>query len=541
MHFPEGLVPMRRPSRASAWKEILACACVIIALGLGPGIAFAQRADLDVIYSLIRQKKLQEAESHLQSYLQTHPASATANNLLGTVYLMEGRFKPAEAVFQKAIAKAPSLIEPRVNLGNAYLAAGKIESALAAYQSAVRIAPADARVNIAVAKLYLGKEEFARSLEAAGRIPPDQRSAELLPILAADYFGLQQPEKAGVEVRAMLEMSAKHPDLVPELAEFFIAHRDFKSSQQLLELAQGKPGATDRLRIDLALTQAGLGQLNDAQSTLEAVLERTPDSVEALTAAGQVASQQLNWSAAAEAFTRATSLAPERSDILYGLVSAQLYGNQTENAVTNAHKLYLLTSDDPRSAYLLALALFGSRKWEQARHYAEEVLQAHPEDREMHLILADVAINDDHDLAAARKHTDVCLKQNPNDPGALYYLGMAQKMGGEVNEAIQSLSKSVAENPDNAVAQAALGALSLQAGDMPGAVHALEQAVRLAPDQAQNHYELGLAYSRLGATDKARAQLDLYSQIKKKQDSEAKNLKGPSTSEIPHIGIGSRP
>jgi tetratricopeptide (TPR) repeat protein len=392
-----------------------------------------------------------------------------------------------------------------------------------------------------MAKLYLEKGEFAKSLEASARIPTAKRSVELLPMLAADYFGLGQPEKAGVEIQAMLGASEKHPDLVPELAEFFIAHRDFRSSQQLLELAQSHGPPTDRLLVDLALTQAGLGRLNDAQSTLESVLERRPDSIEALVAAGKVASQQLNWGAAVEAFTRAGSLAPERTDVLYGLVSAQLHAYQTQAALENAEKLHALTRDDPRSAYLLALAFFGAHKWEEAKKSAEQVLKAHPEDREMHLILADTSLNDEHNLPAAREHLEICLKQNPNDPGALYYLGMAQKMEGDVNGAVQSLRKSVDGNPNNADALGALGALSLQAGDVPGAVHALEQAVTLAPGEVQNHYQLALGYSRMGAPEKARAQLDLYAQLKAKHDNEAKNLKGPSTSETPHMGIGSRP
>jgi len=539
LRYPENLQPMRPWSCGRVWN--LALACVVIALGLVPSIAVAQRAELDVISSLIQQKKLDEAERRLHGYLQTHSASARANNLLGTVYLMEGRPEQAEAVFETAIAQAPTLVEPRVNQGDAFLAAGKPDSALAAYQAAAKIAPADARVNLALAQLYLGKGEFANSLDAAARIPADKRTAELLPLLAADYFGLQQPEKGGVEIKAMLDISTKYPDLVPELAEFFIAHRDFKSSQQLLELARDKQPLTDRLQVDMALTQAGLGRLDDAQTTLEAVLEHTPDSVAALVAAGQVASQQLNWSAAVEAFTGATSLAPDRPDILYGLVSAQLHSNQTEGSLTNAQKLRSLTPNDPRSAYLLALACFGAKRWAEAKTYAEKVLEAHSEDREMNLILADTALNVEHDLPAARKHIEICLRQNPKDPGALYYLGMAQKMDGDVNGAIQSLSQSVAGNPNNADAQSALGALSLQAGDVQGAVHALEQAVKLAPGQAQNHYELALAYTRLGTPDKARAELDLYSQIKTRQANDDKNIKGPPTSETPHVGIESRP
>lgn len=528
-------------SRGRDWGKTFACAGLALALFCSPGIARAQSAELAGISTLIQQGKLQEAEQQLHRYLLKLPHSAKANNLLGVVLLREGHFAEAEGALQKAAADAPGLLEPRLNLGDAYLAEGKLDLAVTAYEGAAKIAPHDVRAELALAKLYLGAGEFAKSIEAAGNILPEKRTEELLPTLAADYFGLRQPEKAGVEIQAMLEVAQKQPELIPELAEFFLAHRDFQSSQQLLALAQAKQPSTDRFLVDLARTQAGLGQLDDAQKTLESVLERKPDSVDALVAAGNVASQQGDWGDSGEAFSRANELAPDRPDILYGLVSAQLHADQTESALKNAHKLHALVPDDLRSTYLLALALFGAKKWEEAKPYAEQVLAAHPDDREMHLMLVDVALNDEHNLANARKHVDICLKQNPGDPGALYYLGMIQKMEGDVKGAIQSLAKSVASNPKNADAQGALGALSLQAGELTRAVPALEQAVLLAPEQAQNHYQLALAYSRSGVPDKAKVQLELYEQMKAKEAKEAKGLKGPPTSEVPVMGIASRP
>jgi cytochrome c-type biogenesis protein CcmH/NrfG len=271
------------------------------------------------------------------------------------------------------------------------------------------------------------------------------------------------------------------------------------------------------------------------------VLERTPDSVDALIAAGNVARQQSEWAASAEAFTLANQLAPARPDILYGLVSAQLHSNAPDAALANAKKLHGLVPDDLRITYLLALAEFGARDLKNAKVPAQQVLAVHPNDREMNLILADIAVNDDHDLPAARKYVDVCLKQNAEDFGALYYLGMVQKMEGDVVGAVQSLSKSVAGNAKNANAQGALGALYLQTGDVAHAVAALEQAVQVAPEESQNHYQLALAYSRAGAPEKAKAQLELYEQMKAKEAKDAKDSKGPSTSEVPAMGIGSKP
>lgn len=446
-----------------------------------------------------------------------------------------------EEALRRAIVDDPALLEARLDLGDAYLADGKLDLALNAYQRVSNLSRHDARANLALAKLYLGTQKFAESIAAAENIPAEKRTSELLPTLAADYFGLRQPEKAEVEIRAMMEVAEKQPDLIPELAEFFLAHEDFKSAQALVTAVKGKQPVTDRFQIDVARTQAGLGRLDEAQSTLESVLERAPDSVNALLAAGQVAGQQADWAAAVEAFSRASQVAPDRPEIIYGLVSAELHTNQVEGALRDAQKLHSLVPDDLRATYLLALAQFGARKWEEAKLSAENVLKTHPDDREMNLILVDIAFNNEQNLQAARKYVDICLKQNPADPGTLYYLGMIQKVEGDINAAIESLTKSVAGNPKNADAQAALGSLCLQAGNLPKAIQALEQAVALAPDMPQNHYGLAMAYARSDAPEKAKAQLDIYQQIKVKEARELKELRGPSTSQVPPMGITSRP
>jgi tetratricopeptide (TPR) repeat protein len=524
-------------------RTVLVCYCIaLLWLPKGTPAQAPQGTELTRISSLIQQGKLEEAEQRLHVYLIKLPHSPKANDLLGIVYLRQGRYKQAEEALQDAITRAPVLLEPQLVLGDAYLAEGKPDLALAAYRGASKLAPHDVRTNLALAKLYLAAGEFARSIEAAGNIPTQRRTAELLPTLAADYFGLGQTEKASVEIQGMLQISEKEPDLVPELVEFFLAHKDFKSAQQLLVLAQPKQPITDRLLVDSALTEAGLGQLDEAQKKLESILARSPDSLGALVAAGKVASQQLDWASAVEAFSRAAKIAPKRPDILYGLASAQVYANQLEAARRSAEELHALEPGDLRSTYLLALAVFGVKDWDAAKSYAEQVLAAHPRDREMNLILADIAFNNEHNFQAARKRVDICLEQNPKDPGALYYLGMIQKLGGDVSGAMQSLSLSVSGNPNNGDAQGALGSLCLQAGDLACAISALNQAVLLAPKESQNHYQLALAYSRSNVPDKAKEQLRIYEQMKAQEAKEAAGTpKGPSSIQVSPMGIVSHP
>jgi len=194
----------------------LPCISIATAFFFAPAIAKAQNSELAGVSALIEQGKLEEAERLLHQYLLKRPQSPAANSLLANVYLKQEHFEQAEQALQKAIASAPNLVQPRLSLGDAYAAEGKLDLAVKAYQGVIKFAPRDARAGLALAKLYLGQGAYAKSIEAAESIPPEKRIAELLPTLAADYFGLQQVEKAGLEVQNMLQIADKQPDLVPE-------------------------------------------------------------------------------------------------------------------------------------------------------------------------------------------------------------------------------------------------------------------------------------------------------------------------------------
>ena len=391
----------------------------------------------------------------------------------------------------------------------------------------MKLVPSDAKSNLQLAILYQGSGQYQRSLDAAGRIAPAQRTPDLLPILAADYVGLNQPEKAELEIRGMLQVAGKNPELVPQFASFLIERGAVGDADELLKTAAKLQKPTDQFQYQVARLEALHGDRAQARQTLKDILERSPDFLDALVEAGRLAGLDADWRQAAKLLGHASQLAPRRADILQGLVIAQLDSHQLAGAVRTSRKLMVLQPDDLRSFYFLALAQAGNQQWPEAKSAAERVLQEHPEDREMNLTLAAVAYNM-NDFVEARKRVDVCLSQNHSDAGALYFLGLIQKTEGDSTGAIQTLRNSVALDPKNAEAQSALGGLYLQQGDLHAAQEALEQAVRLWPEAADNHYKLALVYTRSGLPDKAKEQLDIY-----KKEMEALSAM-PATSGSPH-------
>ena len=474
-----------------------------------PGRLSAQPAELASAITLIHQGQLELAEKKLQRVVVRQPHSARAFKLLGFVYMREQRYDEAEGALRRAIHEDPKLIDAFRTLGEVYAADGKSKLAAAAYEDALKLVPVDAASNQALAALYQAAGEYQQSLDAAARIAPAQRTSALLPILAADYVGLNQHEKAELEIRAMLNVAAKNPDLVPQFAGFLLDRGAIGDADELLKTAAKVQKPSDKFIYQSARVQALQGNRAEARQMLVAVLERSPAFLDAVAEAGRLAGLDGDWKQAAILLYHASQLAPQRTDILQGLVTAQLDGHQTAAALRTSQKLVALQPRDLRSYYFLALAQAGNQQWPEAKSSAEKVLEAHPEDREMNITLAAVAYNM-NDIAEARKRVEVCLKQNRSDAGALYFLGLIQRADGDSKSAIETLASSIAIDPNNAEAQSALGGLYLQEGDLPHARAALEKAVQLWPESADNHYKLALVYTRSGLSEQAKEQLEIY-------------------------------
>ena len=90
------------------------------------------------------------------------------------------------------------------------------------------------------------------------------------------------------------------------------------------------------------------------------------------------------------------------------------------------------------------------------------------------------------------------LELNPNDTGALNYLGYWwADEGRNLDEAIELITRAVELNPDNGYYADSLGWIYFKIGEMSKAVIWLERAIRLAPDDPVIHEHLGDVYWHL--------------------------------------------
>jgi tetratricopeptide (TPR) repeat protein len=95
------------------------------------------------------------------------------------------------------------------------------------------------------------------------------------------------------------------------------------------------------------------------------------------------------------------------------------------------------------------------------------------------------------------------VRNNPDNAGAHFNLGVAYGANGMNKKAIKSYKQALRINPDFKEAHYNLGGGYYKSGKNEEAVESFKQAIRIDPDFAIAHYNLACCYSLLGNVSKA--------------------------------------
>jgi Flp pilus assembly protein TadD len=152
---------------------------------------------------------------------------------------------------------------------------------------------------------------------------------------------------------------------------------------------------------------------------------------------------------------------------------------------------------------------------EGAQECFEKAARAAPEDPRWPYYLG-AAAQKRSNLDAARSFFERALALKPGDPPTLRRLGELDLAAGRLAAAQARFEQLLARDPNDqafaAAAQDGLGRVSLQNGETQKAIEHFAAALALQPQASLLHYQLGMAYRKLGQTEKARLHLSAYGQ-----------------------------
>ncbi len=265
----------------------------------------------------------------------------------------------------------------------------------------------------------------------------------------------------------------------------------FREASELFD-AVGEAAPTDADALyGGALAHFNLRRLTEAEALARASIRSLPDA---------------STTKAATGITRADAL------VLLGVVLA-VRGDNTGALAAVAEAVELAPSNFD-AQFALGRARFGAGDPAGAAKAFRAAVALRPTDARAHFFLA-TAHEKAGDDAEALKAYRALVALDPNV--AEGHLGMGVllvKLGGErMEEGIAALARAVTLNGDLYEARVGLGRALVRAGRAADSIEHLRRAAELAPHNPEPHYQLAIAYRRLGRRAEADAESALVKQL----------------------------
>jgi tetratricopeptide (TPR) repeat protein len=259
--------------------------------------------------------------------------------------------------------------------------------------------------------------------------------------------------------------------------------------------------AAKRPRDDAALYGAALATFNSGRAAEAATLARRAADL-ALEAARTAQGD------AARAFNS------RAADALVLLAVAQAVGGQDAASLDSARRAVALAPENFDAQLALGRALYAAGDDSGAARAFRASAALRPADARPLFFLATTLERAGDDPAALAAYRELVAKQ-PRAPEGHLGLGvlLVKRGGAQTEEGLKELAHALELDPDIYEARVALGRALLSKGRAAESIEHLRRAAELAPNNPEPHYQLSLAYRRLGRKDDAAAESEVVRRI----------------------------
>jgi predicted Zn-dependent protease len=280
--------------------------------------------------------------------------------------------------------------------------------------------------------------------------------------------------------------------------------------------AQARPVAPSAsvLTVEQAIDLASKGRCQEALPVLKRSTAHVPDKNLKYRAAMATARCAMSLGQAETAVTALFLLNrefPHDPEILY--ITTHYYGELASRA---SEELAATAPSSYQALELEAEAMESQSRWDDAAAAYKKILTQSPNVPGIHFRLGRVALSKSEspdNTEEARKEFEEELKIDPNNAAAEFSLGEIARRGGQWDEAIPRFTNACKLDPGFTEAFLALGMSLNSAERYAEAVGALERYAKMQPADAAGHYQLSIAYARIGRKEDAAREMAIQRQI----------------------------
>jgi tetratricopeptide (TPR) repeat protein len=437
---------------------------------------------------------------------RVHRDSAWGHRFLGDLLFQRNLWEDAAKEYQKALSSEPHQGGLHTSLGQTYLHAQKLEQAEPEFRLELGLDPREELASIGLANLRLVQNQPKGALESLGKVW--QVSPEFL-ALQRDFPSVEVPREAVKAQISALQDEPEGPAKHYLLAALFLAADDAGRADREWKAFQNDFSAWQK-NADRAAVQAKEDSCQAHRNS------RCIDSLRGrnnLTGAEQLvlgkayfALQQ--YEQAASTLEQAQETASENAQASYWLErSYQALGAQSyarlEESFPNSWRTHQLRAE----SYAFRVNSDDAVKEFQA------ALQLRPNEPELHEAFGELYLNGQN-YEAAQRELEKALAVDGSRAHTLYLLGRTYMDQRDDARAVSYLERALRLQPSLAEANILLGTAYLRLGQTANAVPRLEKAA--SSDHYGNvHYQLYLAYRKLGQTERAQKALALSQDLRK--------------------------
>ena len=246
------------------------------------------------------------------------------------------------------------------------------------------------------------------------------------------------------------------------------------------------------------------------------------ESVRSLMQTARGQSSEGNMTGALESLRKARSLAPNSEEVLSAFAQVAIAARQPVAAVGALEPLTRMCPSVAQYHFMLGVAFLQAGAIPAASDALQTAQRAAPDNPRV-LVALGLALNIRKQHAEARSYLARGLELDPENVDALAAVAEAEDALGDANAEAHA-ARAVARQPDHAMANYALGLIRMKQTRYAEARDALLRAVAADPRLARAHYQLSLAYARLGDEASAQKHVELYQQQMRQTEVELKKL-----------------
>lgn len=217
---------------------------------------------------------------------------------------------------------------------------------------------------------------------------------------------------------------------------------------------------------------------------------------------------------------------PGTPEVLY--LTVHIYSDLSTRA---SQELAAAAPDSYQAHQLNAESLEVQGKWDEAAAEYREILKSNPRLAGIHFRLGRLLLSrpdpDSSLTEQARQEFRRELEIDPTNAGAEYVLGELARQARELPEAIDHFTRATRLDAGFTDAFLGLGMSLISAQRYSDAIGPLETAVKMQPANPAGHYNLAIAYGRVGRTEDAAREAALHRKTSEKalKEDEARRQK----------------